>query len=117
MKKKKSKLSKKAVARHIVRFERGSQECDATMLAMIGVCNREISRRTGLTDSQVTYRLHKAKVLGSHDHGFRHQWRYGNSGLVDKVLHDYQGVIALEIERTIAIRLDHPSPDTVSYES
>lgn len=101
------------VARHLVRFERGSDERDAVHLAMAGICNKEIMRRTGLTDSQITYRLHKAKEQGQYDQGFRMSWRYGNSPLLDKFLSDVQGVMDLEIDRRVQIKIDHPTPLTV----
>lgn len=110
------KLNRKAgskLARHQVTFEADTEQ-QALMCAQIGIGNREIARRTGLSDHQITYRLHKAKLGLGREHGFRVDWRNGNSPYQDRVLRELQSVMRQEIERKLVPLYVHPTPKVVA---
>lgn len=102
----------KKIPRPQITFEVGSDQ-DALVMAKLGMGNRFIRLKTGLSDGQITYRLTKAKQAEENDHGYRVDWRNGNSPLLSRILRDYAGVIRREIERKIVPRIVHATPKTI----
>ena len=98
--------------RHQITFETGLDQ-DALVLAKLGMGNRFIRLKTGLSDGQITYRLTKAKQAEENDHGYRVDWRNGNSPLLSRVLRDYAGILVREIERKVVPKIAHPTPKIV----
>lgn len=102
----------KKIPRHLVTFEFGADR-EALLLAKLGMGNRYIRLKTGLSSGKITYRLHKAKQLEENDHGYRVDWRNGNSPLLDRMLQDYAGILEREIDRRVVVKIVHPTPKTV----
>jgi hypothetical protein len=97
---------------HLITFEAISDQ-QALILAKLGQGNRFIELETGLTSGQITYRLNKAKATEGNDHGYRVNWRNGNSPMLQRILKDYSGILAKEIEKKVVRVLVHPEPKTV----
>lgn len=102
----------KKLAPHSVTYESGDDQ-KAVVLAKLGLSNFAIRGRTDLTDSQITYRLHKAKVLEENERGYRVDFRNGSSPLVKQLIADLSGVLAEEVKRSICPKIIHPTPETV----
>lgn len=102
----------KKPARHQITFEASSDQ-EALVLAKLGQGNRYIGLQTGLTPGQITYRLNKAKAAEENDHGYRVDWRNGNSPMLQRILKDYAGVMAREIERKVVPKIIHATPKTI----
>lgn len=98
--------------RHKVTFENPVDQ-QIIVWAQLGIGNRAIMQRADRSDSQVTYRLAKAKRVFGLGVGFRVNWRNGNHPLLQTILSDYSGVLVKEIERSIVPKLIHPTPKTV----
>lgn len=103
------KKEDKRLARDSITFE-GMTDQNAVILAQVGIGNKEIRRQTGFTDSQVTYRLSKAKRLLEHKHGFRVDWRNGNHPLLERILKDYAAIMVKEIEHDLVPKIIVPTP-------
>lgn len=102
----------KKLARHKITFE-DSQDESSLLLGQIGIGNREIMRRSGLTNCQITYRLAKAKRLLGRDHGFRVDWRNGNHPLLERIMKDYASIMVREIQTKLVPKIVHPTPKVV----
>ena len=102
---------KKRKGHPLVTFEANSDK-RATALAMLGQSNRTIKEETGLTDCQITYRLHKAKTLQGHEHGYRVQWRNGESPIFQQIKRDTLAVLMADIEHELTPLIIHPTPQT-----
>lgn len=89
---------------------------DAVCLAeaMLGQSNKAIMLRTGLSSSQITYRLHKAKTVQGNEHGYRVAWRNGESDLVKRIKRDVVAVLKKDIQRTLPVQIAHPTPEMVA---
>lgn len=95
--------------RHKITFA-DSQDRSALLWGQIGIGNREIQRRSGMTDSQINYRLAKGKKGLGLEHGFRVEWRNGNHPLLEKIMKEYAHVMIKEIERKLVPQFAHPEP-------
>ena len=97
---------------YLITFD-GGEDQKALILAQLGIGNKEIARRTGLSSGQINYRCHKAKVTEGVPSGYRVGWRNGEHPLLKHIMQDYSGVLKLEIERKIVPKLVHPTPKMV----
>jgi hypothetical protein len=80
---------------HIVVFKNGSDEDIAARLALCGQSTRAIMEQTGLTESQVIYRLHKARVK-------RAEFRNGTSDFAQRALPVITRMAAVVVRENIA---------------
>lgn len=66
--------------RHKILFD-GRIALDVTVvsMAMMGMSTKAIARETGLTESQVNYRIMKAQHGEGIEKGYRYAWRSGTS--------------------------------------
>lgn len=78
---------------------------DAIDLATVGLSTQEISRRTGLSQGQIQYRLRTHKQVTDMERGLRAQWRSGDSPILDRILHDYHSVLRMDWERKFLPRI------------
>ena len=108
-------MNKAKHPRRRVTFEDPDDQ-EALIQAQIGIGNREISRVTGLSGSQITYRLSQAKRRLGREHGFRVDWRNGNHPLFKRMLSDYSAIMRKEIERRIVPQIVHPTPKAVTIQ-
>ena len=92
-----SKLKEAAVRlhTHTVVFKTGSDEDIAVRLALCGQSTQAIMEETGLTESQVIYRLHKARVT-------RALYRNGTGEFARRVLPVITKMAAVEVKEKIA---------------
>lgn len=102
----------KKIPRHRINFYAGDDN-ESVALAKMGLSNYAIKERTKLSDGQITYRLHKAKVVEGNYHGYRVAYRNGESDFARQMIHDLAGVLREEVRRTITPKIDHPEPKTV----
>lgn len=104
----------KRLVRHKVTFE-GYADSLALAYAKLGQSNQSIHRKLGdqLTDSQITYRLSKAKRAEENDRGYRVDWRNGTSPLVQQVIRDLVSVLQADIKSSLPQKIVHPTPGTV----
>lgn len=89
-----------------------SEDAIALALAELGASTKLIRQQTGLTESQVTYRLHKAKGLEKKKKGYRVAWRDGDSDLFRRVQRDYLVVTMKDIQRKLPVLIEHPPAKT-----
>lgn len=77
-------------------------------LARWGVSTQEISRRTGISKGQVSYRIRTHKDVTGLEQGLRASWRQGNNPLLDQVMADHRDVMRLEWERKFLAKVIIP---------
>ncbi len=102
--------TKKTKTRHRVTFAH-DQDSMCLALAKLGQSTRVIARDCRLTESQIIYRLSKAKRLEEEEHGYRVAWRSGESDLVQQIKADFLGVLQHEIQRNLPKLIHHPEPE------
>ena len=109
---KKQQKQKARVIRNLVTFEQGDDN-EAVALAMLGLSNRAIKNATKnrLTDSQITYRLSKAKRVEGNQFGYRVDYRNGTSPMACQIVNDIAGILREEVRRNITPKLVHPTPE------
>lgn len=92
------KLECRAVGRHQIVYDGGVEE-DVTvvMMAMAGLTTAAIAQATGLTMSQVQYRISKAQWAEGVAVGYRAQWRAGTSSLFQR----FQKTVAPSLRRHV----------------
>lgn len=95
--------------RHKVTFAYGPDKW-ALLWGQIGLGNRGIMRETGLRDSQITFRLHKAKKGLKRKKGFRVAWRDGDHPLMARFMAEFSSVMIEEIDRKLTPLYAHPEP-------
>lgn len=83
------------------------------VLAQLGFSTHLIRVRTGLTESQITYRLHKAKGLEKNKYGYRVAWRNGTSKVAQTILSEYEMVMQKDIQRRLPVLIEHTPAQTV----
>lgn len=88
-------------------------DADVVALAKLGIGDKYIVAQTGLSPSQVSYRLNKAKKLEGHEDGYRVQWRTGSSDVLRHVLMDMRAALRLDVKRNLPGKLHHPTPEVV----
>lgn len=103
---------RKKITRNIITFHDGDDN-ETVSLAMLGMSNRAIRRQTDnrLTDSQITYRLSKAKRTEGNKLGYRVNYRNGTSPMAQQIINDIAGVLREEVRRNITPKLVHPPPE------
>ena len=106
------KTPAKRTTHHLVTFNDGDDN-EAVALAMLGLSNKAIKGRTKLSDSQITYRLHKAKTVEENKLGYRVDYRNGTSPMAVQIINDLAGIMREEVRRNVTPKLVHPTPRTV----
>jgi len=101
----------KKLARHLVTFE-GHADSMALALAKLGQSNTSIRRSVALSNSQITYRLSKAKKIEENERGYRVDFRNGTSPLVRQLIRDMASVLQADIRRDLPKAIAHPTPGT-----
>jgi hypothetical protein len=102
----------KRLSKNVITFDSGDDN-RVVVLAKLGMSNKAIRDRTKLTSNQITYRLHKAKVVEENDGGYRVEFRNGVSPLAQQLINDLSGVLEQEVRRNISPRILHLVPETV----
>lgn len=100
------------IARHLVTFE-DYKDATCVALAQLGQSDKVIMRELTLSQGQIQYRLHKAKTLEGYDHGYRTQWRSGESPVVQQIKRDVLAVLRKDIQSKLPLQIIHPTPETV----
>lgn len=100
-------------SRHKIVFDRDT-DIEAVVLAQLGYSTHLIKERTGLSDSQIVYRLGKAKraeglPVGE---GFRTQWRAGTSTMARTILATYAPRMRREVRKTLPSKFVTPFPES-----
>ncbi len=105
------KQNKKVSQQHhvLVTFQ-GVSDATALAYAKLGASTRMIRQVTGLSESQVIYRLSKAKRVEGHQHGYRVAWRNGESAEFKQVADDMMKVMVRDIQRSLPQQIIHPQP-------
>lgn len=86
-----------------------------THMARMRLGNKAIMNRTGFTNHQITYALHKYKVSAGLKMSLRQRWGMGLDPLIDELLADRAVVEAMdaEIDRKVVPVILHPTPKTI----
>lgn len=84
-------------------------------LARLRLSNKAIMKRTGFSDHQITYSLHKYKLAAGMGVSLRQRWANGTDPLIDDLLQDRAVIEAMdaEIEHKVTPVIMHPTPKTV----
>jgi hypothetical protein len=90
-----------------------STDARAVVLAKLGLGNKAIQGRTGLSDGQISYRLGKHKRIWREEIGYRQSWRLGESVLVNDIIQDLAAVMTEDVQRHTPPKIAHPTPKTV----
>lgn len=98
--------------RPLVTFE-DYKDAQCVALAQLGQSDKVIMRDLELSQGQIQYRLHKAKTLEGYDHGYRTQWRNGESEVVQQIKRDMLAVIRKDIQAKLPQQIIHPTPEVV----
>ena len=111
------KKQTKKISRSLITFENGDDN-EAVALAKMGLSNNAIKRATNnrLTDSQITYRLSKAKKVEENQFGYRTDYRNGTSHFALQMINDVAGVLREEVRRNITPKIARPTPETVKID-
>lgn len=70
-------------------------------LKRIGIGVKEIMRRTGLSQSQITYRAHMAKVALGTMNGLSVEWRNGNHPQLKSIMANLEAVEQKSFEQNV----------------
>lgn len=73
-------------------------ESRTVALAKCGFGNKLIHSQTKLTDSQITYRLHKHKLMHGAKFGYRVGYRLGKTDVAEQIIGDIVGVLQAKIQ-------------------
>src|SRR5262252_4912459 len=102
--------------RHTVNFL-DPADVEAVALAQLGFNNEAIQRHANLTDSQIQYRLTKAKNAEGYAKGtgYRSTWRDGTSEVARSIANHYIPGLRKEVRRTLPTHFMHP-PGEISQQ-
>ena len=102
----------KKIARHVVNFENAT-DLETVVLAKLGLSGKYIAEQTGLSPSQITYRLSKGKGLEGYSkgHTYRGEWRNGTGTLVRDAITMMVPHLRKEAKATLPKLVQHPTPE------
>ena len=98
----------------VISFQSGDDN-ETLALAMLGLSNRAIKRAVNnrLSDSQISYRLTKAKNVEGNKFGYRVDYRNGTSQAAIQIINDIAGIMREEVRRNITPRIVRPEAEVV----
>lgn len=85
----------------------------AARLARFGRGNKIIQAKTGLTDSQITYRCATYKQVTGMPKGLRRTWSSSDDPVIDQIIEDLGAVFDAEFEHQFLPKIVHPTPQMV----
>lgn len=98
--------------RHKITFE-DTKDIEVIVLAQLGRSTESIREATGLSESQIQYRLHKAKTAeGYHKgHTYRSEWKSGTGEMAQAVANVFLPKGRVRVSRTLPPLFEHPTPE------
>jgi len=87
-------------------------DVEVVLRAQLGQSTKFIQAQTGLTPSQITYRLVKAaRAQGFKPRdGYRTQWRNGTSPVAQRIFHDFAPELHRQLHDTLPRHFIQPRP-------
>jgi hypothetical protein len=98
--------------KHLVTYE-NIQELNCVIMAQLGIGTEAICEETGLSPSQVTYRISKAQHLEGYEkrHTYRSEWRRGTGHAVRSALRNAGPSMRQDAKLTLPKLISHPTPE------